>query len=157
MRVLTAFVGKFSAALLPMFIAGAGSVLAEPADDTSWARVTESEYNVKVETDQLAAVIPKKKDSAKSWEFHMTGIEKGSFLDKKTGFREAGDGLLVVDWIMEPGTLTGSGPATSRATLGPRDRRRNEDQDRDRQAGSSDSQEGPQALDDRHREEFSAR
>ena len=34
----------------------------------------------------------------------MTGIEKGSFLDKATGFREAGDGLMVVDWIMEPGS-----------------------------------------------------
>ncbi len=33
----------------------------------------------------------------------MTGVEKGSFLDKQTGFREAGDGLLVIDWIMEPG------------------------------------------------------
>jgi len=27
----------------------------------------------------------------------MTGIEKGSFLDKTTGFREIGDGLMVVD------------------------------------------------------------
>jgi hypothetical protein len=34
----------------------------------------------------------------------MTGIEKGSFLDKATGFREAGDGLMVVDWLMEPGS-----------------------------------------------------
>ena len=34
----------------------------------------------------------------------MTGIEKGSFLDKATGFREVGDGLMVVDWLMEPGS-----------------------------------------------------
>jgi hypothetical protein len=34
----------------------------------------------------------------------MTGIEKGSFLDKATGFREAGDGLCIVDWLMEPGS-----------------------------------------------------
>src|SRR4030042_479451 len=33
----------------------------------------------------------------------MTGIEKGSFLDKATGFREAGDGLMVIDWLMEAG------------------------------------------------------
>ena len=26
----------------------------------------------------------------------------GSFLDKTTGFREAGDGLMVVDWIRCP-------------------------------------------------------
>jgi hypothetical protein len=34
----------------------------------------------------------------------MTGIEKQSFLDKATGFREAGDGLMVVDWLMEAGS-----------------------------------------------------
>jgi hypothetical protein len=37
--------------------------------------------------EQLEAVIPKQ--NPKQW---MTGIEKGSFLDKATGFREAGDG-----------------------------------------------------------------
>jgi len=31
----------------------------------------------------------------------MTDIEKGLFLDKATGFREIGDGLIVVDWIIE--------------------------------------------------------
>ena len=54
---------------------------------------------IKVETDKLEAVIPKK--DPKQW---MTGIEKGSFLDKTTGFREAGDGLMVVDWLMEAGS-----------------------------------------------------
>src|SRR4051812_16587830 len=34
----------------------------------------------------------------------MTGIEKGSFLDKTTGFREIGDGLMVIDWLMEAGS-----------------------------------------------------
>jgi hypothetical protein len=34
----------------------------------------------------------------------MTGIEKGSFVDKATGFREIGDGLMVIDWLMEPGS-----------------------------------------------------
>ena len=31
-------------------------------------------------------------------------FEKGSFLDKTTGFREVGDGLMVVDWLMEAGS-----------------------------------------------------
>ena len=31
----------------------------------------------------------------------MTGIEKQSFLDKTTDFREVGDGLMVIDWLME--------------------------------------------------------
>jgi hypothetical protein len=34
----------------------------------------------------------------------MTGIEKGCFLDKTTGFREIGDGLMVIDWLMEAGS-----------------------------------------------------
>ncbi len=69
------------------------------AQEKDWARVTEDERAIKIETDKLEAVIPKK--NPKQW---MTGIEKGSFLDKTTGFREIGDGLMVVDWLMEPGS-----------------------------------------------------
>ena len=77
----------------------AGSVPVALADDNSWARVTEDDRAIKIETDKLEAVIPKK--NPKQW---MTGIEKGSFLDKTTGFREVGDGLMVVDWLMEAGS-----------------------------------------------------
>ena len=69
------------------------------AGDDSWLRVSEDERAIKIETDKLEAVIPKK--NPKQW---MTGIEKGSFLDKTTGFREVGDGLMVIDWLMEPGS-----------------------------------------------------
>src|SRR6185436_4402779 len=69
------------------------------ADDDNWYRITEDEFGIKVETDKLEAVVPKKRN--KQW---MTGIEKQSFLDKATGFREVGDGLMVVDWLMEPGS-----------------------------------------------------
>jgi hypothetical protein len=101
MRVLfkKAFLGKLSLAPWLVAMAGAGPVLAEPAGDTPWARVTESDTAIKIETDKLEAVVPKK--NPKHW---MTGIEKGSFLDKTTGFREVGDGLMVVDWIMEAGS-----------------------------------------------------
>jgi hypothetical protein len=75
------------------------AALARPADGASWARVTEDDRAIKIETDKLEAVIPKK--DPKQW---MTGIEKGSFLDKTTGFREAGDGLMVIDWLMEAGS-----------------------------------------------------
>src|SRR5262245_52253773 len=64
-----------------------------------FAKATEDERAIKIETDKLEAVIPK--NHPKHW---MTGIEKGSFLDKTTGFREAGDGLMVVDWLMEAGS-----------------------------------------------------
>jgi len=70
-----------------------------PGAGQDWVKVTEDDQRIKIETDQLEAVIPKK--DPKHW---MTGIEKGSFLDKKTGFREIGDGLMVVDWIMEAGS-----------------------------------------------------
>src|SRR5215213_5153944 len=86
-------------ALVPvgLFVALAGAVPApQPAD---WVKVTEDDRAIKIETDKLEAVIPKK--NPKQW---MTGIEKGSFLDKATGFREAGDGLMVVDWLMEAGS-----------------------------------------------------
>ncbi len=69
---------------------------APPAD---WHHVTETANFIKIDTDQLESVIPKR--NPKHW---MTGIEKGSFLDKKTGFREVGDGLMVIDWLMEAGS-----------------------------------------------------
>jgi hypothetical protein len=73
--------------------------LAQQADSDTWAKVAEDERSIKIETDKLEAVIPKK--NPKHW---MTGIEKGSFLDKSTGAREIGDGLMVIDWLMEAGS-----------------------------------------------------
>ena len=75
-----------------------GPVAADPSDKP-WARVTEDDRAIKIETDMIEAVITKK--TPKQW---MTGIEKGSFLDKTTGFREIGDGLMVIDWLMEAGS-----------------------------------------------------
>src|SRR5262245_22218567 len=80
-------------------LASSGNVDAQPAATAPWVRLTEDERAIKVETDRIEAVIPKK--NPRQW---MTGIEKGSFLDKATGFREAGDGLMVVDWLMEAGS-----------------------------------------------------
>ena len=98
MRFSTASVGRSFLVLLIAMIA-AGSVSAHAANDAEWARVTEDDRAIKIETDKLEAVIPKK--NPKQW---MTGIEKGSFLDKTTGFREIGDGLMVIDWLMEAGS-----------------------------------------------------
>lgn len=98
MKRSTAFVTWLSIGLL-IAITGAQSVLAQPAKGAEWARVTEDDRAITIETDKLEAVIPKK--DPKQW---MTGIEKGSFLDKTTGFREVGDGLMVIDWLMEAGS-----------------------------------------------------
>src|SRR3954470_23780898 len=98
MRFSRSFVASLSWALL-IALAGAGPVLSQTEKGAGWAKVTEDDRAIKIETDKLEAVIPKK--DPKHW---MTGIEKGSFLDKTTGSRELGDGLMVVDWLMEAGS-----------------------------------------------------
>jgi hypothetical protein len=69
------------------------------ADTAPYAKATEDSRAITIETDKISAVIPK--NNPKQW---MTGIEKQSFLDKQTGFREVGDGLMVIDWLMEAGS-----------------------------------------------------
>lgn len=64
------------------------------ADD--WYKITENEREIKIVTPQLEATIRK--------QGYVSGIAGGSFLDKKTGFRDAGFGLDIVDWLMEPGS-----------------------------------------------------
>lgn len=99
MRVSQAFFGGFSWAALLTVIASAAPAFAQAEGKAPWGRVTEDDRAIKIETDKLEAVIPKKNPK-----HHMTGIEKGSFLDKTTGFREIGDGLMVIDWLMEAGS-----------------------------------------------------
>ncbi|MGL4463721.1 MAG: hypothetical protein ACRDD1_21665 [Planctomycetia bacterium] len=91
------FSAVFTARLMICLAAAASPIFADEAKE--WARVTETDDKIKIETDKLQAVVPKKKD--KQW---MTGIEKQSFLDKATGYRELGDGLMVIDWLMEAGS-----------------------------------------------------
>ncbi|MGD9724301.1 MAG: hypothetical protein AB7O59_24110 [Pirellulales bacterium] len=94
-----------NAALTILSLAAIAAVASGPAcahaaaADGPWARATEDDRAITIDTDKLSAVIPKNRP--KHW---MTGIEKGSFLDKATGFREIGDGLMVVDWLMEAGS-----------------------------------------------------
>jgi hypothetical protein len=99
MRSSRSIFAGLSWAVLLIATEDAARVLAGPPDDQPWARVTEDDRAIKIETNRLEAVIPKR--NPKQW---MTGIEKGSFLDRATGFREAGDGLMVVDWLMEAGS-----------------------------------------------------
>ncbi len=59
-------------------------------------QVSEDEKQIKISMPQLEAAVNKKG--------YVTGIAAGSLLDKKSGFRDAGFGLDIVDWIMEPGS-----------------------------------------------------
>ena len=59
-------------------------------------KVMQTQSEIRIDTPQIAAVVRKKG--------YVTGVAGGSWLDKKTGFRDAGFGLDIVDWIMEPGS-----------------------------------------------------
>ena len=66
------------------------------ADASQPYQVSEDAQSIRIETPELAAAISKKG--------YVTGVSRQSFLDKKTGFRDPGFGLDIVDWIMEPGS-----------------------------------------------------
>src|ERR1700722_15067260 len=65
--------------------------------------VVEAVTGLKITTPELEAVI-RKKSSRGLTTYAVTGVSATSFLDKKTGFRETGFGLDIVDWLMEPGS-----------------------------------------------------
>jgi len=58
--------------------------------------VKEDETQISIVTPQIEATVRKKG--------YVSGIAAGSFRDRRTGFHDAGFGLDIVDWIMEPGT-----------------------------------------------------
>jgi hypothetical protein len=60
------------------------------------AEVSETAEQINISTSTLEAAVRKTG--------YVTGIYRQSFLDKKTGFRDAGFGLDIVDWLMEPGS-----------------------------------------------------
>jgi hypothetical protein len=65
--------------------------------------VTEDDSAIKIDTPQLQAVIRKKSSKGLST-YAVSGVAASSFLDKKSGFREQGFGLDIVDWLMESGS-----------------------------------------------------
>src|SRR6516165_8465557 len=66
-----------------------------PAQTESPIKVEQTDAYVQVTTDALQARINKKG--------YVSGIASGSFLDKKTGAREVGFGLHIMDFLMAPG------------------------------------------------------
>jgi hypothetical protein len=73
-----------------------GLILGLSAAGTDKIDVTEQQDRIGIATPELEASIRK--------QGYVSGIAGGSFLDRKTGFRDAGFGLDIVDWIMEPGS-----------------------------------------------------
>jgi len=58
--------------------------------------VVETDDQILIRTDCLEAVVRKKG--------YVSGVAGGSLLDRKTGFRDAGHGLDIADFILEPGS-----------------------------------------------------
>lgn len=58
--------------------------------------VTEDDRRIRIVGPALEASIRK--------EGYVSGVEGGSLLDRKTGSRDLGFGLDIVDWLMEPGS-----------------------------------------------------
>lgn len=59
-------------------------------------RVSETVDEIRIQGTAVEAVVRK--------QGYVSGVAGGSFLDRKTGFRDAGFGLDIVDWLMEPGS-----------------------------------------------------
>jgi hypothetical protein len=58
-------------------------------------QVSDTADYVQIDTDALSARVNKKG--------YVSGVARGSFLDRKTGAREAGFGLHIMDFLMAPG------------------------------------------------------
>jgi hypothetical protein len=81
---------RFAVSLLPFLV----FVSVARADKKTIA-VEETDAYVKIDTDAVQARIAKKG--------YVSGVAAGSFLDKKTGARERGFGLHIMDFLMAPG------------------------------------------------------
>ena len=65
--------------------------------------VKEDDTGIKLATRTLEFVI-RKKASKGLTTYAVSGVSATSFLDKKSGFRDPGFGLDIVDWVMESGS-----------------------------------------------------
>ncbi|HPA17636.1 MAG TPA: hypothetical protein PLU30_07795 [Verrucomicrobiae bacterium] len=66
------------------------------ADQPGEFRITEDADQINIASATLEAAIRKRG--------YVSGVYRQTLLDKKTGFRDPGFGLDIVDWLMEPGS-----------------------------------------------------
>lgn len=81
---------------LPLILSLLALTVMHPAAAELPYTVSEDGESIRLSTPTLEAAVRKKG--------YVTGIAAGSLLDRKTGFRDPGFGLDIVDWIMEPGS-----------------------------------------------------
>jgi hypothetical protein len=67
----------------------------ERAKPQAAVSIHETDDTVEIETDALAAAVRKRG--------YVSGVAEGSFLDRKTGARDVGFGLHIMDFLMSPG------------------------------------------------------
>ena len=70
---------------------------------TFWLPTLQAEIVVREDADQIQIETPHLHAAIRK-NGYVSGVAAGSFLDKKTGFRDVGFGLDIADWIMEPGS-----------------------------------------------------
>src|SRR5262249_31776575 len=73
----------------------AAALLALAAEPQGEIKVSETDDVVRIDTDALQAQVRKKG--------YVSGIAAGTFLDRKTGARDLGFGLHIMDFLMAPG------------------------------------------------------
>ena len=73
----------------------AAAAAAPAAGDAATIAVRETDDAVEVETDAITAAVRKRG--------YVSGVAEGSFLDRKTGARDPGFGLHIMDFLMAPG------------------------------------------------------
>jgi len=89
-------------AVLPAVVWLAGCALApEPVSPGSGFTVADTAEEIVISGPQLEARIRK--------QGYVSGVAGGSFLDRKTGFRDAGHGLHIADFLLEPGRAESNG------------------------------------------------
>ncbi len=79
--------------ILPLALLAPAPAIGAGADKP--IRVEQTDAAIQIDTDALQARIQKKG--------YVSGVARGSFLDKKTGARERGFGLHIMDFLMAPG------------------------------------------------------
>src|SRR5579859_4404169 len=78
---------------MSVLVSAAGWLLG--GEQHSSLHVTQTDEYVEIKTDQLEARIRKKG--------YVSGVAQGSLLDKKTGARDPGFGLHIMDFLLAPG------------------------------------------------------
>ncbi len=73
----------------------------DPSSPDSGFIITDTEEEIVISGPSLEARIRK--------QGYVSGVAGGSFLDRKTGFRDAGHGLHIADFLLEPGSAESCG------------------------------------------------